>query len=53
MVNSPDVYKRQVDHDWTLRTLADKLPVSTTVMHRLLIGAYQAPTCLLYTSRCV
>lgn len=39
-----DLINYAVDHDWTLRTLADKLPVSTTVMHRLLIGAYQAPT---------
>ena len=35
-----DLINYAVDHDWTLRTLADKLPVSTTVMHRLLIGAY-------------
>lgn len=32
-----------VEHQWSLRTLADKLPVSTTVMHRLLIGNYQSP----------
>ena len=31
------------EHQWTLRTLSDKLPVSTTVMHRLLIGNYQSP----------
>ena len=28
-----DLINYAVDHDWTLRTLADKLPVSTTVMH--------------------
>lgn len=45
-----DLINYAVDHDWTLRTLADKLPVSTTVMHRLLIGAYQAPTGLIFPS---
>lgn len=33
-----------VDNHWTLRTLAGKISVSKTVMHRLLIGEYQAPT---------
>ena len=39
-----DLINYAVEHQWTLRTLSDKLPVSTTVMHRLLIGSYQAPT---------
>ena len=38
-----DLINYAVEHQWTLRTLADKLPVSTTVMHRLLNGTYQAP----------
>ena len=33
-----DLINYAVEHQWTLRTLSDKLPVSTTVMHRLLIG---------------
>lgn len=39
-----DLINYAVNHKWTLRTLADKLHVSTTVMHRLLNGSYQAPT---------
>ena len=38
-----DLINYAVEHQGTLRTLADKLPVSTTVMHRLLNGTYQAP----------
>ena len=38
-----DLINYAVEHQWTLRTLSDKLPVSTTVMHRLLLGNYQSP----------
>lgn len=39
-----DLISYSVEKGWTLRMLASKINVSTTVMHRLLNGTYQAPT---------